>query len=61
LATEYTATLRTYGLPLAGGVALYVGASNLVPEFQGKKGWGLPVSFFAGCGLYILARNLMGA
>ena len=60
LATEFFAPLRTYGLPLAAGVALYVGASNLVPEFQGKKGWGLPVSFFAGCGLYLLARNLMG-
>lgn len=59
LATEYFAPLRMYGLPLAAGVALYVGASNLVPEFQGKKGWGLPVSFFAGCGLYLLARNLM--
>ena len=56
----YFAPLRSYGLPLAAGVALYVGASNLVPEFQGTKGWGLPVSFFAGCGLYLLARNLMG-
>lgn len=61
LATEFFAPLRSYGLPLAAGVAFYVGASNLVPEFQGKKGWGLPVSFFAGCGLYLLARNLMGA
>lgn len=60
LMTEYFAPLSSYGLPLAAGVALYVGASNLVPEFQGKKGWGLPVSFFAGCGLYILARNLIG-
>lgn len=59
LATEFFAPLRTYGLPLAAGVSLYVGASNLVPEFQGRKGWGLPVSFFAGCGLYLLARNLM--
>jgi zinc and cadmium transporter len=61
LMTEYFAPLRSYGLGLAGGVALYVGASNLVPEFQGKKGWGLPVSFFAGCGLYLLARNLIGS
>jgi len=59
LTTQYFAPLRTYGLPLAAGVALYVGASNLVPEFQGKKGWGLPVSFFAGCGLFLLARNLI--
>src|SRR5216110_813944 len=48
LTTQYFAPLRAYGLPLAAGVALYVGASNLVPEFQAKKGWGLPVSFFAG-------------
>jgi zinc and cadmium transporter len=61
LMTEYLSPLRSYGLPLAAGVALYVGASNLVPEFQGKKGWGLPVSFFAGCGLYIMARNLIGS
>jgi len=61
LFTEYFAPLRSYGLPLAAGVALYVGASNLVPEFQGKKGWGLPVSFFAGCALYVMARKLMGA
>jgi len=61
LLTEYFAPLRSYGLPLAAGVALYVGASNLVPEFQGKKGWGLPVSFFAGCALYVMARKLMGA
>ncbi len=60
LLTEYFGPLRSYGLPLAGGVALYVGASNLVPEFQGKKGWGLQFSFFAGCGLYVLARNLIG-
>jgi ZIP family zinc transporter/zinc and cadmium transporter len=59
LFTEYFEPLRSYGLPLAAGVALYVGASNLVPEFQGKKGWGLPFSFFLGCALYVLARNLM--
>ncbi len=59
LLTEYFAPLRSYGLPLAAGVALYVGASNLVPEFQGKRDWGLQISFFAGCGLYLLARNLI--
>jgi ZIP family zinc transporter/zinc and cadmium transporter len=59
LFTEYFAPLRSYGLALAAGVAIYVGASNLVPEFQGKKGWDLPFSFFAGCGLYLLARKLV--
>jgi ZIP family zinc transporter/zinc and cadmium transporter len=59
LMTEYIEPLRSYGLALAAGVAIYVGASNLVPEFQGKKGWDLPASFFAGCGLYLLARKLV--
>ena len=59
--THQLPVLGSYGLPLAAGVTLYVGASNLVPEFQGKTGWRLPLSFFAGCGLYYLARNLVGA
>jgi zinc and cadmium transporter len=53
--------LGQYGLPLAAGVTLYVGASNLVPEFQGKRGWRLPISFFLGCALYYAARSLVGA
>ena len=57
LANQVT-LLREYGLALSAGVALYVGASNLVPEFQGKRGWRLPLSFFAGCALYFLAHGL---
>ncbi len=53
--------LGRFGLPLAAGVTLYVGASNLVPEFQGKTGWRLPISFFVGCGIYYLARRAVGA
>ncbi len=55
--TQHLLLLGRYGLPLAAGVTLYVGASNLVPEFQGKTGWRLPVSFFLGCALYYLARR----
>ena len=61
LLTQQVPLLGRYGLPLAAGVTLYVGASNLVPEFQGKPGWRLPVSFFLGCGIYYLARRLLGA
>ena len=57
--TQQVPVLEKYGLPLAAGVTLYVGASNLVPEFQGKKGWSLPLSFFLGCVLYYLARRLV--
>ena len=61
LLTQRVPILGQYGLPLAAGVTLYVGASNLVPEFQGKSGWRLPISFFLGCGLYYLARTVVGA
>jgi ZIP family zinc transporter/zinc and cadmium transporter len=59
LITQQLFLLQQYGLPLAAGVTLYVGASNLVPEFQGKKGWSLPLSFFLGCALYYFARELV--
>jgi ZIP family zinc transporter/zinc and cadmium transporter len=58
--TQQIGSLAHYGLPAAGGVALYVGASNLVPEFQGKRGWELQFSFFAGCAIYFLARHVLG-
>ncbi|HUQ81980.1 MAG TPA: ZIP family metal transporter [Gemmatimonadaceae bacterium] len=58
LVTEYLTGLRELGLALSAGVTLYVAASNLVPEFQSKPGWRLPVSFFAGCGLYFVARTV---
>ena len=57
--TQHLLILGRYGLPLAAGVTLYVGASNLVPEFQGKRGWRLPLSFFAGCAIYYVVRGLL--
>ena len=60
LLTEYVAPLGKYGLALAAGVSLYVGASNLVPEFQAKRDWKLQGSFFLGCGVYFVARKLIG-
>ena len=59
LLTQQVRLLTTFGLPLAGGVALYVGASNLVPEFQAKKGWHLPASFFVGCAIYFVTRGIL--
>lgn len=59
LMTSRIAPLREYGLALAAGVSLYVGASNLVPEFQAKRDWKLQGSFFAGCFLYFVARILI--
>ena len=60
LLTGFIAPLSQYGLALSAGVSLYVGASNLVPEFQHKRDWKLQGSFFAGAALYVLARILIG-
>ena len=60
LLTEWVTGLRELGLAISAGVTLYVAASNLVPEFQSKLGWRMPISFFAGCGLYLAARLVAG-
>lgn len=60
LLTDNVHALATHGLALSAGVTIYVGASNLVPEFQSRPGWRNPVFFFAGCGMYALARALVG-
>jgi len=59
LLTERAQVLVEHGLALSAGVTLYVGASNLVPEFQGKHGWGLPLAFFAGAGCFVGAEALL--
>ena len=58
LLTDHLGFLRTYGLAVSAGVTLYVGASNLVPEFQDRPGLRIPISFVAGCGLYFVARSI---
>jgi zinc and cadmium transporter len=60
LLTGASPLLSTHGLALAGGVTVYVGASNLIPEFQGKTGWHHSAMFVAGCALYIAAHALLG-
>ena len=59
LFTSAFGALTEHGLALAGGVTLYVAASNLVPEFQAKPGWRLPTAFFSGCALYLAARMML--
>ena len=57
--TDFIRPLADHGLPLAAGVTLYVAASNLVPEFQGKRGWSLALYFFGGCALFTAAWVLL--
>jgi ZIP family zinc transporter/zinc and cadmium transporter len=61
LVADHVGFLVRHGLALAGGVTLYVAASNLVPEFQGKPGWRLPVAFFAGAAVFFVAKMLVDA
>jgi len=56
LATDEIPLLAAWGLPLAAGVTLYVGASNLVPEFQAKGGWRATAGFGVGVALFFATR-----
>jgi ZIP family zinc transporter/zinc and cadmium transporter len=59
LLTDHLGFLIRHGLALSAGVTIYVAASNLVPEFQHKKGWKLPASFFAGAAVFVLTKTLL--
>jgi len=59
LSPALIAPLATHGLALSAGVTLYVGASNLIPEFQAKRSWSHNGLFFVGCGLYWALTTLL--
>ncbi len=59
LLTDQLGFLIQNGLALAGGVTLYVAASDLVPEFQGKRGWTLPTAFFGGAAAFFVTKLLL--
>jgi ZIP family zinc transporter/zinc and cadmium transporter len=61
MVTNHIGVLREHGLALSAGVTLYVGMSNLVPEFRRKGGWQLPLAFLGGTATYFVARTLAGA
>jgi len=48
-----------YGLPISAGVALYVGASDLVPDVNRELGIRMALVFFAGVGAFLLLRMLL--
>jgi zinc transporter ZupT len=59
LSTEQIAPLALHGLALSGGVTLYVAASNLVPEFQSKRGWLSGLAFVGGAVGFFLTELLL--
>jgi zinc transporter ZupT len=61
LLTEQVEPLARHGLALSAGVTLYVAASNLVPEFQSKRGWLTALAFFGGAvGFFVTEWLLQG-
>jgi len=59
LLTDHVGFLVAHGLAISAGVTIYVAASNLVPEFQGKHGWQPPLAFFAGVGVFYVTKLLL--
>ncbi|HVC48419.1 MAG TPA: ZIP family metal transporter [Terracidiphilus sp.] len=47
-----------YGLPISAGVALYVGASDLVPEVNREPGIRMALVFFLGVVGFLILRSL---
>jgi zinc and cadmium transporter len=59
--TDVVAPLARHGLALSAGVTIYVAASNLVPEFQAKRGWLSALAFFGGALGFFLTERLLDA
>lgn len=51
--------LAAHGLAISAGVTFYVGASNLIPEFQVRGGWAENGWFFAGIAAYAAAAAIV--
>jgi zinc transporter ZupT len=48
------------GLPLSAGVAIYVAATDLLPEVNREPGIGMALVFFGGIALFLLCELLAG-
>ncbi len=48
-----------YGLPVSAGVAIYVGASDLVPEVNREPGIRMALVFFLGVAGFLILRSLV--
>src|ERR1700677_1749531 len=61
LVIEVVPSWLPYGLPISAGVALYVAATDLVPEVNREPGIRMALVFFAGVGAFLLLRLLLPA
>ena len=61
LVMQFLPFLLPIGLPISAGVALYVAATDLVPEVNREPGIRMALVFFAGVGSFLLLRLLLPA
>ena len=61
LVIELVPSWLPYGLPISAGVALYVAATDLVPEVNREPGIRMALIFFAGVAGFLLLRLLLPA
>ncbi|MEO8201909.1 MAG: ZIP family metal transporter [Gemmatimonadota bacterium] len=59
VATGHASGLAKHGLAVSAGVTIYVAASDLVPTFQARRGWRMPLAFFGGAAAYLVTRMLL--
>ncbi len=60
LVTIGSSRLQQHGLAVSAGVTLYVAGSNLIPEFQAKRGWAPPLAFFGGVLAFLGSNWFLG-
>jgi len=56
---EFVPSWLPYVMPISAGVALYVGASDLVPEVNREPGIRMALVFFAGVAAFLMLRMLL--
>jgi len=61
LVIELMPSWLPYGLPISAGVALYVAATDLVPEVNREPGIRMALVFFAGVGGFLVLRMMLPA
>ena len=61
LIIELVPSWMPYGLPISAGVALYVGASDLVPEVNREPGIRMALVFFLGVAAFLALRIALPA
>ena len=61
LAIELIPSWLPYGLPISAGVAIYVAATDLVPEVNREPGIHMALVFFAGVAGFLILRMILPA